>query len=1413
MKKKIVMFLVLFVLSMLIFSLFAGSSNVHNVEIAQRKNGLNSNISNFHAPIRIDGDSDFTENNGVVGGNGTRDDPYIISGWKIDAHGSNYGIYIGNVSKYFIIENCSIYNLTSYGFEYPDTYYGGAIILYNSENGILENNSLYEDYSVGIMIAGSMYISIKDNEINNSLEAIDIINGYNNTVEGNEIHQNGDTIKLSLQSSNNEIINNNITDNSGFGITLDSGTNNIIANNVIENNTFGISLTGMFIGGASITDNNIIENNTIAYNKFYGIEIRDSSHTKIYNNNVSSNDCHCGFPFESGIGLWGDIYTSIFNNKISNNAGEGILVAYSQFSLIKENNMINNGIVLSGDEITFSSQEIINNTVNGKPVYYYKNGNMQNATVPENVGEVILGNVSWLTIENLSISKSDIAVEIGYSSNIKIINCDFSYETYGVFLDNSDNIIVENNTMVYNVYGVDLGFSNNNTIKNNGLYNNEFGIYLLWNYNNVISGNKMLYGGIVLDGDKITFSEQEIDSNNTVNGKPVYYYKNGNMQNATVPDNAGEVILGNVSWLTIENLSISYTNIPIEIGYSSHINVQNNRLDYNLVTGIMLSSSTKNYVKNNELSYNTNGIYLSFTNETIISGNKVSKSTTGLFLISSRNNTIKNNALSFNDAGVFLNYYSDNNTMENNSIIKNQYGIYLYESIYNVIGNNKFLDNKYSGVYIYYGSHSSIFDNEFVNNTYSSIVLMDSYNETLRENTMVGGGIFLTGDKETFVSQEITNNTVNGKPVYYYKNGNMENATVPEDAGEVICGNVSWLRIENLNILHSTVGLEIGYSSHITAENNNISYNSIVGIFVLNSNNTIIMDNNVSYSMYGIVLSLSNKNTIVENDIEHNQNGTYLTESNYNVLDRNKISNNTLFGVYVEGSNKNTIMGNIIYKNGYYGVYLDSESSYNLIFDNFFYYNHGSGDSYISSRVQAYDAGSGNRWSVAMLGNYWKDWASNSDQNNDGIVDLPYRIDGPANAKDVYPLKYPVVASTPSEPLELKARSGNGFVNLTWSAPEKDGGTSIEEYRVYRNGTLIATVSANQLWFNDTNVKNGVNYTYYVTAVNAVGESKPSNMVNITPMTVPGAPQNLRAIAGNGYVNLSWEKPEDNGGSAIVEYRVYRNGSLIANVSAQQLWYNDTNVKNGVNYTYYVTAVNSAGEGRLSNEVQAKPIAVPGAPENLYAESGNGYVNLTWNAPLDDGGSAITEYRIYRDGVLIATVGANRLYYNDTNVVNGVRYTYYVTAVNGVGESKPSNEASATPMTVPSAPTNLNATSGDGYVNLTWNAPLDNGGRNIIEYKVYRNGTLIATVSANQLWFNDTNVKNGVNYTYYVTAVNAAGESKPSNEVQAEPEISGSGSGMPEIKAHYWWVLPVIGALIVLIILEVILAEREKIDA
>ena len=90
--------------------------------------------------------------------------------------------------------------------------------------------------------------------------------------------------------------------------------------------------------------------------------------------------------------------------------------------------------------------------------------------------------------------------------------------------------------------------------------------------------------------------------------------------------------------------------------------------------------------------------------------------------------------------------------------------------------------------------------------------------------------------------------------------------------------------------------------------------------------------------------------------------------------------------------------------------------------------------------------------------------------------------------------------------------------------------------------------------------------------------------------------------------------------------------------------------------------------------------SAPDAPSNLLAAAGDGQVVLTWDAPEDDGGAAITdyEYRINGSGPWIST-GSTETTHAVTGLDNGREYTFQVRAVNRVGKGRASNRAEATP--------------------------------------------------------------------------------------------------------------------------------------
>jgi titin len=378
--------------------------------------------------------------------------------------------------------------------------------------------------------------------------------------------------------------------------------------------------------------------------------------------------------------------------------------------------------------------------------------------------------------------------------------------------------------------------------------------------------------------------------------------------------------------------------------------------------------------------------------------------------------------------------------------------------------------------------------------------------------------------------------------------------------------------------------------------------------------------------------------------------------------------------------------------------------------------------------------------------------------------------------------------SPPGPPTGLAATAGNGSIHLAWTAPASNGGAAITGYNIYRgtaSGTEVRVTSGvSGLTFTDGSLVNGTPYFYKVSAVNSAGEGPLSSEVSATPATVPGAAQNLVAVAGNGSVSLSWNAPAGNGGAAVTSYNMLRSTTsgtettLSTGVSATS--YTDTTVSNGTTYYYEVTAVNSVGPGPVSGEASATPTpapTVPTAPQNLLAVAGNGSVALSWTAPASNGGTAVSSYNVWRStssgSESLLNSGVIGTSFSDGSALNGITYFYKVAAVNSVGPGPLSNETSATPATVASAPQNLVAVAGNASVSLSWSAPASNGGAAVSSYNVLRattsgaESTLSTGVSGTS--YTDTTVSNGSTYYYEVRAVNSAGQGVVSNEASATP--------------------------------------------
>src|SRR5262249_3539877 len=126
---------------------------------------------------------------------------------------------------------------------------------------------------------------------------------------------------------------------------------------------------------------------------------------------------------------------------------------------------------------------------------------------------------------------------------------------------------------------------------------------------------------------------------------------------------------------------------------------------------------------------------------------------------------------------------------------------------------------------------------------------------------------------------------------------------------------------------------------------------------------------------------------------------------------------------------------------------------------------------------------------------------------------------------------------------------------------------------------------------------------------------------------------------------------------------------------------------NGLQYSFTVKAVNSAGPSGSSNTVKATPSCTPlTAPTGLTAMAGHAQAPLRRNALAGATGYNIRRDVVANPGVVVAAPYTNL--YTDTALTPGTSYHYAVTATGSCGESPASSEVTV----VPAAVTSNNAT-------------------------------------------------------------------------------------------------------------------------
>jgi uncharacterized repeat protein (TIGR02543 family) len=387
-----------------------------------------------------------------------------------------------------------------------------------------------------------------------------------------------------------------------------------------------------------------------------------------------------------------------------------------------------------------------------------------------------------------------------------------------------------------------------------------------------------------------------------------------------------------------------------------------------------------------------------------------------------------------------------------------------------------------------------------------------------------------------------------------------------------------------------------------------------------------------------------------------------------------------------------------------------------------------------------------------------------------------------------------------SAPTTITATAGDGQASVAFSGAVANGSTiasyTVQAYDSNGNAVSGATCTSSTSHCTVTGLTNGSSYTFKVVANSTVygagstTASTPSiSSSAVTPATTPSAPTSVEVTPGTGKVTVSWTEAISNG-SPVTSYQVQAydadgnavNGATCSAVAPLTSCDVSANLVAGSNYTFKVTATSVVGTSVASTASTAAAVnAVPSVPLSVTAVAANASAAVTWGAPANINGSAITGYAVTaydanNNVAGICTSVAPATTCEVTGLANGTPYTFKVTATNAIGTSSESLASTAvTPSTIPNVPTGVTAAMGDEQATVSFLAPTNTGGSAILSYTVTSSpGNFTCTVNAPATSCNVTGLTNGTSYTFTVKATNKNGDSLASTASTAGTPVLSS---------------------------------------
>uniref|UniRef100_H2YFD5 Titin n=1 Tax=Ciona savignyi TaxID=51511 RepID=H2YFD5_CIOSA len=337
------------------------------------------------------------------------------------------------------------------------------------------------------------------------------------------------------------------------------------------------------------------------------------------------------------------------------------------------------------------------------------------------------------------------------------------------------------------------------------------------------------------------------------------------------------------------------------------------------------------------------------------------------------------------------------------------------------------------------------------------------------------------------------------------------------------------------------------------------------------------------------------------------------------------------------------------------------------------------------------------------------------------------------------------------------------------------------------DGSVTAETLLNQSRVIIRSCKRSDAGNYVLTLENTSGKTSATAKVRV--LDVPGMPEGPAKFSNvlSDRLKLIWNRPLEDGGAAITNYVIERRETsrptwAMVSGSAQGTELAVQKLIQNHEYEFRISAENKYGIGQsLVTEpiIVKNPFSVPSAaePPSVSNAKKEG-MTVSWKSPSEDGGKPISGYYLEkRETKAVQWVKVNRRPVSDrsikvTGLIEGAEYEFRVAAENvaGIGEfSLPSQPATADdpkyPPAPPAFPKVLDTTR--STVEIAWGKPAYDGDSPITGYFVEManpespdNFERVATTHITK--YTMTGLSDGREYRFRIKAVNAIGESEPS---------------------------------------------------